>query len=123
MRVGRNRTVPSAQIVIALLLVIAMLPAAATVVAPPPWYLSWTNGLCAGLSSAAAELPGDGGELLPGLAIGDTTVTCTVSNTAQTCSDLTHTVIYAAGDLISVREVQNNNPDNSAGQWTATYQP
>lgn len=34
MRAGRNRIVPSAQIVIALLLVIAMLPAAATVVAP-----------------------------------------------------------------------------------------
>jgi competence protein ComEC len=40
--------------------------------APPPWYLSWANGLRSGLAFASVSLPGDGGALLPGLAIGDT---------------------------------------------------
>jgi competence protein ComEC len=37
-----------------------------------PWYLDWANGLRARFRDAAGALPGDGGDLLPGLAIGDT---------------------------------------------------
>jgi competence protein ComEC len=38
---------------------------------PPPWYLSWANGLRSNFAFASVSLPGDGGALLPGLAIGD----------------------------------------------------
>ena len=38
----------------------------------PPWALEWANGLREGFSAASTSLPGDGGRLLPGLAIGDT---------------------------------------------------
>ncbi|HTY43000.1 MAG TPA: hypothetical protein VMH79_14090, partial [Thermoanaerobaculia bacterium] len=53
----------------------------------------------------------------------DTALTCTVSGTNQICSDTTHSVTFAAGDLVSVREASANGPSNTAGQWTATYQP
>jgi competence protein ComEC len=59
-------------------------------VAPPPWYLSWTNGLRAGLSRAAKTLPGDGGALLPGLAIGDTTAVSPALGAAMKTSSLSH---------------------------------
>ena len=69
-------------------LVFARTPA--TLVAPPPWYLGWANGLRASFSAAAASLPGDGGELLPGLAIGDTVnVSATLSADMKT-SSLSH---------------------------------
>ena len=58
--------------------------------APPPWYLSWTNGLRAGLSRAARSLPGDGGALLPGLAIGDTTAVSPELSAAMKTSSLSH---------------------------------
>jgi competence protein ComEC len=38
---------------------------------PPPLWLAWADGLRARFGAAAARLPGDGGALLPGLAIGD----------------------------------------------------
>jgi competence protein ComEC len=59
-------------------------------VAPPPWYLSWTNGLRAGLSQSARTLPGDGGVLLPGLAIGDTTAVSPALSAAMKTSSLSH---------------------------------
>jgi competence protein ComEC len=69
-------------------LVFARVPA--VVVAPPPWYLSWANGLRAGLARVAHTLPGDGGELLPGLAIGDTTAVGATLNSAMKTSSLSH---------------------------------
>ncbi len=59
-------------------------------VAPPPWYLSWANSLRAGFGSAAAELPGDGGDLLPGLAIGDTTSVSDGLDSAMKSTSLSH---------------------------------
>ncbi len=44
----------------------------ATVTAQPGWALDWANSLRERFRAAALELPGDGGRLLPGLAIGDT---------------------------------------------------
>lgn len=44
----------------------------AEIVAPMPWQLAWADSLRAGFASASEQLPGDGGTLLPGLAIGDT---------------------------------------------------
>jgi competence protein ComEC len=63
---------------------------AAHFVAPPPWYLACTNGLRAGLATAARGLPGDGGALLPGLAIGDTTAVSPGLNSAMKTSSLSH---------------------------------
>jgi competence protein ComEC len=64
--------------------------APAEVVAPPPWYLSWANGLRAGFAGAATGLPGDGGALLPGLAIGDTTAVSPALNSEMKTSSLSH---------------------------------
>jgi competence protein ComEC len=59
-------------------------------VAPPPWYLDLTNGLRAGLAADARSLPGLGGELLPGLAIGDTGAVSPSLNLAMKTSSLSH---------------------------------
>jgi competence protein ComEC len=56
----------------------------------PPWYLSWANGLRAGLARDACTLPGTGGQLLPGLAIGDTSAVSPALNTAMKTSSLSH---------------------------------
>lgn len=37
----------------------------------------------------------------------DTTITCTVSGTGKTCSDLLHTGIVSAGDMVGVKAVQS----------------
>ena len=42
------------------------------VTAGPAWWLAWAGELRSGFSTASSRLPGDGGDLLPGLAIGDT---------------------------------------------------
>jgi competence protein ComEC len=60
------------------------------VIAPPPWYLSWANGLRAGLAKDATSLPGDGGALLPGLAIGDTVALSPALSAAMKTSSLSH---------------------------------
>jgi competence protein ComEC len=44
---------------------------AATEVAPAPWYLDWANELRLQFRETAATLPGDGAQLVPGLALGD----------------------------------------------------
>jgi competence protein ComEC len=59
-------------------------------VAQPPWYLGWANGLRSGFARASGSLPGDGGELLPGLAIGDTSAVSPQLNSAMKASSLTH---------------------------------
>jgi competence protein ComEC len=59
-------------------------------IARPPWYLAWANGLRAGLASASAALPGDGGALLPGLAIGDTVAVSPQLSAAMKASSLSH---------------------------------
>ncbi|MCU1543668.1 MAG: competence protein ComEC [Microbacteriaceae bacterium] len=62
----------------------------ARVVADPPWFLDWANGLRAGFATAASRLPGDGGDLLPGLAIGDTAAVSANLDTAMKASSLSH---------------------------------
>jgi competence protein ComEC len=58
--------------------------------AAPPWYLGWANGLRDGFRDAAAELPGDGGDLLPGLAIGETSAVSASLDAAMKASSLSH---------------------------------
>lgn len=59
-------------------------------VSPPPWYLEWANRLREGFLSAATALPGDGGTLLPGLAIGDTSAVGSTLDAAMKTTSLSH---------------------------------
>jgi competence protein ComEC len=56
----------------------------------PPWYLGWANALRSGFVSAAHTLPGDGGDLLPGLAIGDTNAVSVTLDAAMKSTSLSH---------------------------------
>jgi competence protein ComEC len=59
-------------------------------VAASPWYLSWADGLRADFGRATASLPGDGGALLPGLAIGDTLRVGDSLDSAMKATSLSH---------------------------------
>jgi competence protein ComEC len=63
---------------------------AATVEARPPPFLDWANELRRSLRESAARLPGDGGALLPGLAIGDTSAVDDGLDSAMKASSLSH---------------------------------
>ena len=56
----------------------------------PPWYLGWANALRTSFASAAHTLPGDGGDLLPGLAIGDTSAVSVILDAAMKTTSLSH---------------------------------
>jgi competence protein ComEC len=58
--------------------------------APPPLILEWANGLRTGFARVAARLPGDGGALLPGLAIGDVHAVSDDLDSAMKASSLSH---------------------------------
>lgn len=60
-----------------------------SVAAPPPW-LAWTVGLRTGFADAAGALGGDGGALVPGLAIGDTSAVDETLDAAMKASSLSH---------------------------------
>ena len=59
-------------------------------VGDPPAWLSAAGQLRATFARAAATLPGDGGDLLPGLAIGDTAAVSSPLDTAMKTSSLSH---------------------------------
>lgn len=61
-----------------------------TVVEEPPWVLDWANELRATFRGSAAALPGSGGDLLPGLAIGDTSAVSPRLDTAMKATSLSH---------------------------------
>ncbi|NYF10979.1 competence protein ComEC [Leifsonia sp. AK011] len=63
---------------------------AAEAIRDPPWYLEWANHLRRGFLAAASSLPGQGGDLLAGLAIGDTTAVDQSLGAAMKASSLTH---------------------------------
>ena len=52
-----------------------------------------------------------------------TPVTCTISGTATTGSDLTNSVSFAAGDYISIMVTPASNPTATAMCWTAKFSP
>jgi len=60
------------------------------VVAGPPWYLGWADALRQRFLASASDLPGDGGSLLAGLAIGDTSLVGDDLDEAMKASSLTH---------------------------------
>ncbi|MDR6907072.1 competence protein ComEC [Agromyces sp. 3263] len=61
----------------------------ARVIAPPPW-LGWAVALRSGLATASTALGGDGGALVPGLAIGDTAAVGVELDAAMKASSLSH---------------------------------
>ncbi|PWC08156.1 hypothetical protein DF223_02035 [Mycetocola zhujimingii] len=63
---------------------------AVTPVSPPPAWLSWAPGMREVFAEQAGELPGRGGELLPGLAIGDTTGVSDDLDSDMITSSLSH---------------------------------
>ena len=62
----------------------------ATLVQQPPALLRWADALRSGLQAAASTLPGDGGKLLPGLAVGDTSAVDDPLDAAMKASSLSH---------------------------------
>ncbi|MDQ0895901.1 ComEC/Rec2 family competence protein [Agromyces ramosus] len=59
------------------------------ITSPPPW-LRWSAGLRVGFADAAERLGGDGGALVPGLAIGDTSAVGSALDEAMKASSLSH---------------------------------
>ncbi|WP_353827975.1 ComEC/Rec2 family competence protein [Agromyces sp. SYSU T0242] len=57
---------------------------------PAPPYLAWTHPLRRALATASSGLGGDGGALVPGLAIGDTSRVSDDLRAAMTTASLTH---------------------------------
>lgn len=57
---------------------------------PAPWFLRWSNALRSGFSEATAVLPGDGADLLAGLAIGDTSAVSEHLDQAMIDTALSH---------------------------------
>ncbi|MEY9850654.1 hypothetical protein ABH923_000332 [Leifsonia sp. EB41] len=67
---------------------------------PPPWWLAWPSPVRAAFADAAATTPGDGGTLLPGLAIGDETNVGAELDDAMKVSALSH-LTAVSGDMAS----------------------
>lgn len=63
---------------------------APAIVEPPPPWLAWTSAARSAFAEAAGASPGDGGALLPGLAIGDETSLPPRLDEAMTTSSLSH---------------------------------
>ncbi len=59
-------------------------------VAPPPWYLEWANSWRESFLATTSTLAGDGGDLLAGLAIGDTSAVSEDLDSAMKSSSLSH---------------------------------
>jgi len=72
----------------------------------PPWWLAWASRLRTDFSAAAARLPGDGADLLPGLVVGDTSAVDDRLEAALKQSSLTHlTAVSGANCAIVVGAV------------------
>ncbi len=73
------------------------------ILGPPPGVLAWSDALRHRFADAASALPGDGGSLLPGLAIGDTTAVAPDLSAAMKSSSLSHlTAVSGANCAIVV---------------------
>lgn len=67
-----------------------------------PWFLSWATELRESLTSAAGTLPGVGGQLIPGLAVGDTTAVSESLETAMKAVSLTHITAVSGANCVIV---------------------
>ena len=66
------------------------LPTAINIAGEPPWFLDWANGLRTRFADAAGDFDGNGADLLPGLAIGDTSAVTEQLDSAMKSSSLSH---------------------------------
>lgn len=74
-----------------------------SVTAGPPWYLGWADDMRRGFVELCADLPGAGGRLLPGLAVGDTSAVDADLDAAMKSSSLSHlTAVSGANCAIVV---------------------
>jgi len=72
----------------------------------PGWVLRWAGGLRSGFARDAAALPGNGGDLLPGLAIGDTTSVSPGLDDAMKASSLSHlTAVSGANCAVVIASI------------------
>jgi len=72
---------------------------------PPPW-LGWAGDLRRQFSLASSRLPGDGGDLLPGLAIGDTSAVSEELDAAMKASSLSHlTAVSGANCAVVIASI------------------
>ncbi|RFA08898.1 hypothetical protein B7R54_06415 [Subtercola boreus] len=77
-----------------------------TLLEPSPWYLGWANGLRASFRQSAVGLPGDGGQLVPGLAIGDVNLVSDDLDAQMKGSGLSHlTAVSGANCAIVVAAI------------------
>ncbi len=67
-----------------------------------PWFLGWAQGLREGLSDAARGMPGVGGQLIPGLAIGDTSQVSESLSTSMKAVSLTHITAVSGANCVIV---------------------
>jgi hypothetical protein len=52
----------------------------------------------------------------------NTTVTCTITTPATSCTDTTHSATFAVGDLLSISSVPGNSPSNQPdARWTGLF--
>ncbi|NEN06501.1 MBL fold metallo-hydrolase [Diaminobutyricibacter tongyongensis] len=75
---------------------------APTLRAGAPFWLSWTDGLRSSFSAAAAQLPGEGGGLLPGLSIGDVSAVGAELDAAMKTSALSHVTAVSGSNCALV---------------------
>ncbi|MCY7413824.1 MAG: ComEC/Rec2 family competence protein, partial [Salinibacterium sp.] len=76
---------------------------APTLLEEPPWHLAWAATLRSSFLSASTTLPGDGGDLMAGLAIGDTSAVTDRLDAAMKISSLSHlTAVSGANCAIVV---------------------
>ncbi|PFG31203.1 ComEC/Rec2 family competence protein [Paramicrobacterium agarici] len=74
-----------------------------TVSAAPPWYLAWAHDMRRNFVDLCSSLPGAGGRLLPGLAVGDTSAVGVELDAAMKTSSLSHlTAVSGANCAIVV---------------------
>ncbi len=67
-----------------------------------PWFLDWALALRESLSRAARALPGVGGQLIPGLSIGDTSAVSQSLEIAMKAVSLTHITAVSGANCIIV---------------------
>lgn len=75
-----------------------------------PFLVGWTHPLRAGLADAADRLGGDGGALVPGLAIGDTSAVSDELREAMTVASLTHLTAVSGANCAIVTAAVTSLP-------------
>ena len=53
----------------------------------------------------------------------DTDVTCTIQGSATSCTDVTNSATFLAGDQLSIRVTGLGNPTQRIAQWTGLFLP